>query len=62
MVIANSTVQFAGNVTTMDEVNEMIQKASSFNADNLVKVGTKALDFSTITLRALQQEQPQVIP
>jgi hypothetical protein len=49
MVIANSTVQFAGNVTTMDEVNEMIQKASSFNADNLVKVGTKALDFTTIT-------------
>ena len=26
----------------MDEVNEMIQKASSFSADNLAKVGTKA--------------------
>ena len=49
MVIANSTVRFAGSVTTMNEVNDMIQSVSSFNEDNLVKVGTVALDFSTIT-------------
>src|SRR5574344_1728562 len=49
MVIANSTVKFAGNVTTMEDVNNMLQTVSSFSADKLVKVGTEALDFSKTT-------------